>query len=65
MELYWKLCRKETAQLYTGIVEIKESIQIEYYKCMTCYTTNYTILYKIINLLKYLNKDYFNKDKPE
>ena len=61
MELYCKICRKDTIQLANGIVEIRDSVQVEYYNCMICHTTNYTILYKIINLLKHLNQNHFNK----
>ena len=65
MHLYCKICRKETIQLANGMVELKEAVQVEYYNCMICGTTNYTILYKIINLLKYLNNSYFNNDIKE
>ena len=60
-ELYCKICRKDTIQLANGICEIRNSVQVDYYNCMICGTTNYTILYKIINLLKHLNQNHFNK----
>ena len=61
MELYCKICRIDTIQLSNGIVEIRDAVQVEYYNCMICHTTNYTILYKIINLLKHLNQNHFKK----
>ena len=61
MELYCKTCRKNTIQLTTGLIVFTNAVEMEYYKCMICGTTNFTSKHTIINLLKHLNQNHFNK----
>ena len=61
MELYCKICRVICLQKTTGIIIFNKGIEVEYYKCIICGTSNFTSKHSIINLLRYLNNNHFTK----